>query len=266
MRPVDVDFIRAIAQRRAGLAMEGDRLYFVESRLTPIARREGAATVRALVDTMRAAPEERLEIAVTEALAAGDSQFFRDRTVFARLRDWLEQGAADQPLRVLCVGCGAGQEAYSIALTADRDEVEVVGLDLCSDLIEKARSGLYTQFEVQRGLPIRSLLAHFEKQDEAWRVSPRLRQRVRFERANLVEGLIDVGRFDLVLCRYVLPALTEGARHVAVQALSARLAPAGQLVLSPGETAEIPGLHIVDEAMGWHAAGRSAKTGAAAAA
>ena len=244
MTPQDFQYAVELARREAGLDIRADKGFFVDARLAPLARREGLASVDALVTRLRDGDEPALRRATAEALASPETCFFRDRQVFERLRSQvlpaLSERRGGRPLRVWCAGCGTGQEVYSLALTLEqgdgpRPKVEIYASDLSERALQKARSGLFTHFEVQRGLPIRLLLGHFEKVDDLWRVSSRLRQGVRWAQVNLAADLKGMGPFDVVLCRNVLSGFTREAAEAAMARLEGVLAPDGCLVLGLNE-------------------------------
>jgi len=243
----DMDLLAALARTRAGLKIESDKAYLVESRLNPLARREGFDSIESMVAALRAKREDRLIWAVVESLTLNETAFFRDREVFAHLRDDLLPALSrlrrDRPIRIWSAACSTGQEVYSLAMTASeaRDiepgaQFEFFGSDLSERCLEKAQSGLYTQFEVQRGLPIRALVKHFENQDEMWAISPRIRQAVRWRRINLMADLSPMGKFDAILLRNVLPGLDPGVRPRIIESLAARLEDDGVLLLGAGES------------------------------
>jgi chemotaxis protein methyltransferase CheR len=242
----DMDLLAALARNRAGLRIESDKAYLVESRLNPLARREGFESIETMVAALRAKRDDRLIWAVVEALTLNETAFFRDREVFAHLRDELLPALSrrhDRPIRIWSAACSTGQEVYSLAMTASeaRDiepgaQFEFFGSDLSERCLEKAQSGLYTQFEVQRGLPIRALVKHFENQDEMWAISPRIRQAVRWRRINLMADLSPMGKFDAILLRNVLSGLDPAVRPRVVESLAARLEDDGVLLLGAGES------------------------------
>ncbi len=243
MSPADLDFLQQLVQHRCGLSLRGDKGYFAESRLGALARREGLASVDALLERLREAPDERLAVATAEALAVTDTAFFRDGQAFERLkRDVLPTLAAsvgERPVQVWSAGCSTGQEAYSLAMLAEEQSppvrLEIVATDLSERVLEKAHSGLYTQFEVQRGLPIRLLLKYFERAGEMWAITPRLRAGVRWRRLNLVEERRSRRQFDLILCRNVLSYFEPERREKVLAQFMPALAPGGYLVLGLGE-------------------------------
>ena len=247
MTPEDMDLLAALARARAGLRIESDKTYLVESRLGPLARREGFESIEIMLASLRKSREDRLIWAVVEALTLNETAFFRDRMVFDHLRDELMPALShkrrDQPVRIWSAACSTGQEVYSLAMTAaeSRDiapgaRFEFFGSDLSERCLEKAQSGIYTQFEVQRGLPIRLLIKHFENKDEMWAISPRIRQAVRWRRINLMADLSGIGQFDIILLRYVLPGLDPGVQARILESLALRLSPDGVLILGADES------------------------------
>jgi len=247
--PEDMDLLVALARQRAGLRIESDKAYLVESRLNPLARREGFESIEAMIAILRADREDRLIWAVVEALTLNETAFFRDREVFAHIRDELLPSLSrlerDRPIRIWSAACSTGQEVYSLAMTAAeaRDiapgvRFEFFGSDLSDRCLEKAQSGLYTQFEVQRGLPIRLLVKHFENQDEMWAISPRIRQAVRWRRINLLADLSSMGKFDVILLRNVLPGLDPAVHGRVIESLATRLEDDGVLLVGSGESLE----------------------------
>lgn len=242
MNAEEVALITSLCRARAGMKLAPEKTYYMESRLGPVARREGFNSISELLAAVRARREEPLIWAVVEAMAAGETWFFRDRTPFRQFRDelapQLARARAGQPLRVWSAACATGQEVYSLAMTVaemvDVDpslRVELAASDLSSLALERAQAGVYNQFEVQRGLPIRLLARHFEKVDENWKLSAAIRQRVRWRRINLLAGLKSIGRFDVVFCRYVLGAMTEETQRKVVQELTLVMPDDGVLVL-----------------------------------
>lgn len=245
----DIRLLVALCKARAGLKVDPAKTYLIESRLAPLARREGYNSVEELIGGLRQRREEPLIWAVVEAMTLNETAFFRDREAFGLLRDevlpTLSRLRGPTPIRIWSAACSTGQEAYSLAMIAEEGKglepgarIEIYGSDLSERCLEKAQSGVYNPFEVQRGLPIRLLVQHFEKIDENWRLSPRIRQRVRWRRINLAADLGAVGRFDVILCRYVLSALDEGVRRKVLESLAAALPADGFLMLSPGEAPE----------------------------
>jgi chemotaxis protein methyltransferase CheR len=248
VKPEDIELIAALCRSRAGLRVDRDKTYLLESRLGPLARREGYDSIGEMIATLRNSREERLIWAIVEAMASTETSFFRDREAFKLLREdilpTLSRLRGPQPIRVWSAACATGQEAFSLAMVADDGEnlapgarIEIFASDLSERALEKAQSGLYTQFEVQRGLPIRRLLQHFEKTEEMWCLSPRIRQRVRWRRINLLADLSALGQFDVILARNLVTSLDPTARTRVLENLAGALAPDGFLMLGINETA-----------------------------
>jgi chemotaxis protein methyltransferase CheR len=239
--PVDSAFLSALCLARAGLRLDADKSYLIESRLGPVARREGFATPETLIQVLREGGDERLTWAAVEAMVLPETEFFRDRDVFHHLASEilpaLTRGRGDQPVRVWSTACGTGQEIYSLAmLLADAaptlgGRIELYASDLSERSLEKAQAGIYSQFEVQRGLPARMLVRHFEKRGEAFQLSPRIRQMVRWRRVNLMDDLSAYGQFELVVCRNLLVQLAPEALDRVHGQLKSVLAPGGRMVL-----------------------------------
>lgn len=232
---------------RAGLKVDPDKTYLLESRLAPVARREGFVSIADMVEGLNLRREERLVWAVVEAMAAGETSFFRDRKPFRLFRDEVLPSLArrreGRPIRVWSAGCGSGQEVYSLAMAVEEQraalggaKVELFASDISERALEKAQSGLYTQFEIQRGLPIRQLVRHFEKVDEMWAIAPHIRQMVRWRRVNLAGEFSGGAQFDVIFCRHVLGMLVEPMRARVLENLARALAPDGFLFLGEGET------------------------------
>jgi chemotaxis protein methyltransferase CheR len=232
----------ALCRARAGLKVAPDKTYLIESRLGPVARREGYDSISDLVGAVRERREEPLVWAVVEAMAGGETSFCRDREPFGEFRDELAPQLArvrgGAPIKVWSAACATGQEVYSLAMAAiemaEADpamRIEFAASDLSRLALERAQSGIFNQFEVQRGLPIRQLVRYFEKDGEQWRIAEEVRRRIRWRRINLIAGLRQIGRFDVVFCRYVLGHMTEEAQRKVVEDLTFILPADGVLVL-----------------------------------
>ncbi|THD60402.1 protein-glutamate O-methyltransferase CheR [Phenylobacterium sp.] len=262
MTSQDRELIARLCAERAGLRVDPDKAYLLENRLAPVARREGFASVHDLVCAIRDRDDDRLAWRAVEAMSPAETAFFREPQTFERivgeaLPD-LAMRREGGTLRLWSAACGAGQEVYSLAMALEESApagvtIEVFASDLCERRLEKAQAGLYSPFEVQRGLSARRLVRHFEGRDEAFALSPRVRQMVRWRRVNLMEDLSRLGQFDLVLCRGVLGGLLEDARARVLANLERTLKPGGWLVLGANEAA--PGLSALAGRPGFHTHG-----------
>lgn len=247
MNAEEVALVVSLCRARAGLKLSPEKTYLMESRLAPVARRESFESLSELLAAVRARRDEALIWSVVEAVACGETAFFRDRAPFQSFRDnlipQLAKARSGQPIRVWSAACATGQEVYSLAMLCDELaaadpglRIELAASDLSTRALERAQSGVYNQFEVQRGLPIRLLARHFEKADDLWRLSEAIRKKVRWRRINLVAGLTAIGRFDVVFCRYVLGQMTEEAQAKVLSELTSVIPEDGFLVIGQKET------------------------------
>ena len=253
MTPEERDHVAGLCATRAGLSIGTERAYLMENRLGLVARREGYGSITELVRALRDRGEERLVWAVVEAMAPAQTAFFREPEVFEALsRDLQAAAAHGSSLRVWSAACGTGQEIYSLAMLLEErgiEEVELFASDLGELRLEKARSGIYSQFEVQQGLSARRLVRHFTNSNDALLLDAALRRRVRWRRMNLMDIPAGVGVFDVILCRDLLGSLLPAASERVLANLTAALRPGGRLVLGASEAATpasglvpIPGL------------------------
>jgi chemotaxis protein methyltransferase CheR len=232
---------------RSGAVLTRDLSGAVAMRLMPLARREGFGSVHELVGAARIRADGALWANVADYLAQSDTRFFRDRALFKRLREDAIPAAlarrGHERIRIWSAACSTGQEAYSVAMAIEeiREQglnpaCEIIATDFSERLIEKARAGLYTQFEVQRGLPIRKLIAHFEKTGDLWRLSDRLRASVTFTPHNLMKHPGSLGQFDIIMLCHVLSGFDPETRAAVILRVADALAPNGVIALGEGET------------------------------
>lgn len=247
MTPQDYDFVRKLLKDRSGLVLGADKQYLVESRLLPVVRKNGHVSLNALIAALKAAPFSALATTVVEAMTTNESLFFRDKLPFENFRNLmmpalLEARAPTRQIRIWCAGAATGQEPYSLAMALkDMPQVagwriEILANDLSSDSLAKARAGLYSQFEVQRGLPIQLLIKHFTKSGDQWQISQEIRDMVTFRHFNLLTDFSALGEFDIVLCRNVLIYFDGPTKSAVLEKLAKVTAPDGYLLLGAAET------------------------------
>jgi chemotaxis protein methyltransferase CheR len=241
------EFLRRFLHQRSGLSLESDKLYMVESRLLPIAREAGLPDLPSLVKRLEAG-DRALSQAVIDAMTTNETFFFRDRVPFEKFRSvllpqLLATRASERRLRIWCAACSTGQEPYSLAMLLDEEarrlagwRIDIVATDLSRRAIESARQGLYSQFEVQRGLPITMLLRYFQRIGERWQISEFLRSRVQFSEFNLLSDYHALGRFDAIFCRNVLLYFDVPTKRDILNRLSQTLAPHGFMLMGSAET------------------------------
>ena len=248
MTDLEFDFLRGYLKQRSGLAMTAEKRYLVESRLAPVCRRFNLVSLHDLVGLLKVGHNNAIERAVVEAMTTNETFFFRDRVPFDLFRDVLlpqaiTRNQARRRLRVWCAAASTGQEPYSIAMLLQEAgqrlagwQVEIVATDLSTEVIERAKLGLYSHFEVQRGLPVQWLIKHFTQIGEQWQISPGLRAMVDYRQLNLLQGFDALGQFDIVFCRNVLIYFDAPTKADVLNRIAACLAPGGALVLGAAET------------------------------
>lgn len=247
MNSQDFEFVSQLLRKRAGIVLTGDKMYLLESRLAPLARKEGLPSIDDLITVVRSRRDERLIAQVVDVMTTNETFFFRDRTPFDHLKEAifpvLAQARRGSRIRIWCAACSTGQEPYSIAMMLDQNPaltggvpVEIVATDISDRCLERARQGLFTQFEVQRGLPIQMLMHYFTQQDDHWRISERLRQMVSFRKLNLIEPAYNLGQFDVVLCRNVLIYFDGPTKSAVLERVASAMNPGGFLLMGAAES------------------------------
>ncbi len=237
-----------LLKNRSGLVIGPDKLYLLETRLASILKREKLRDLAALAERLRAPATEPLIRQVVEAMTTNESFFFRDDKPFQHFRNHalpklLASRTAGAPLRVWSAASSSGQEAYSVAMilsecraSVGERRVEIIGTDLARDQVARARDGLYTQFEVQRGLPVQLLMRYFRKEESGWRISEAIRAMVQYREWNLLADLRPLGQFDVVFCRNVLIYFDQPTKAKVLDAVSQQMPADGLLYLGGAET------------------------------
>jgi chemotaxis protein methyltransferase CheR len=247
MKPTDFDFIAAMVRERSGLVLSADKTYLIESRLAPLARRDGFPSIDELVTAIKVRRDSNLIDSVVDAMTTNETFFFRDKTPF----DIFEQTILPElvarkkggTIRVWCAAASTGQEPYSLAMVADAMgsrmggcKLEILGTDISERCLEKAKAGVYTQFEVQRGLPVQMLLKHFKKDGDAWKIDDRLKANIRYRPMNLLDDFRGLGRFDVIFCRNVLIYFDVQTKKQVLERMSSQVEGPGYLLLGAAET------------------------------
>lgn len=248
MDPKDFEFISALLKDRSGLALTMDKAYLLESRLMPVARKRGLNGLSELIVEMRAKKEEALIVEVNEAMTTNESFFFRDTKPFDLLRDVvlppiMEKRAAQKRLKIWCAAASSGQEPYSIAMVLKELgpkvsgwNIDILGTDISRDILDKASKGSYSQFEVQRGLPIQLLLKYFDKDGEVWQIKDEIRKMIQYKFYNLLDNLSSLGKADIVFCRNVLIYFDPETKGRVLEQIASLMPDDGMLFLGGAET------------------------------
>ena len=241
--------LAGLLEARTGQQLTMSRRWRIETALQPLMRERSIGSLDGLVAALVARSDERLADAVVEALLNNETFFFRDRQCFdlllgPGLRRLEALRRRERRLAIWCAGCSTGQEAYSIAMHFAEHKarwsgwtIDIVGTDVSRSAVEQAKSGVYSQFEVQRGLPVLQMMRWFEElPGAAWRIAPDLRRAVRFEVGSLLGPSAPAERFDVILCRNVLLYFSPEMRRSAFVRLASAAAEDGALMLGAGET------------------------------
>ena len=247
MNGQDFEFVSQLLHKRAGIVLTTDKMYLLESRLAPLARKEGLPSIDDLIQVVRSRRDERLITQVVDVMTTNETFFYRDKTPFNHLKEAilpiLGQARRGGRIRIWCAACSTGQEPYSIAMMLDQMPqltggvpVEIIASDISDRCLDRARQGLFTQFEVQRGLPIQTLMQYFTQQDDHWRISERMRQQVSFRKLNLIDPSYAHGKFDVIFCRNVLIYFDAPTKSDVFERLSQAMNPGGFLVLGAAES------------------------------
>ncbi len=248
MTPQDYAYLSKLLNERSGLQLAGDKQYLIESRLLPVARQNNCSSIGELVMKLKAFAQEPLRQRVTEAMTINESFFFRDKTPFDRFQDTVllfmrTARASTKRIRIWCAAASTGQEPYSLAIMLKQAKeefagwkIEIVATDISTEVLEKAKSGLYTQFEVQRGLPIQQLLKYFKQDGDQWRISQELRDMVQYRQHNLLDDFASLGMFDVIFCRNVLIYFDSKTKQDVLTRISRSLVKDGHLLLGAAET------------------------------
>jgi chemotaxis protein methyltransferase CheR len=246
--PAEYDYLRQFLKARSGLVLSNEKQYLIESRLLPVARKAGLQSIAALVGKLRDPREAQLADAVVEAMTTNESFFFRDKIPFEHftqvmMPEMLQKRAAKRQIRIWCAAASTGQEPYTLAMCLKEMaprlagwRVEIVGTDISNEVLDRAKSGSYTQFEVQRGLPIQLLLKYFTQHGDTWTISSEIRSMVQYRKFNLLDSFASLGQFDIVFCRNVLIYFDQPTKTDILSRISRTMTPDGFLVLGAAET------------------------------
>jgi chemotaxis protein methyltransferase CheR len=245
--PPDYEYLRKLLKDQSGLDLSADKQYLIESRLMPLSRKAGLAGIPELVQKMKAGSTS-LVAQVVEAMTTNETFFFRDKIPFDHFRqsimpEIMKARTARKSIRIWCAAGSTGQEPYSLAMCLKEMDsqlagwrVEIIATDLSQEVLEKSKTGLYSQFEVQRGLPIQLLVKYFKQNGEFWQINPDIRAMVQHRQLNLLHDFSQFGTFDVIFCRNVLIYFDQDTKINIFSRLCKIMEPDGFLVLGAAET------------------------------
>jgi chemotaxis protein methyltransferase CheR len=247
VNPPDYEYLRKLLKDRSGLDLSADKQYLIESRLLPLSRKCGVAGIGELVQKMKDGSASIIS-QVVEAMTTNETFFFRDKVPFDHFRDLimselLKARAGRKSIRIWCAAGSTGQEPYSLAMCLKEMSaatagfrIEIIATDLSQEVLEKSRAGIYSQFEVQRGLPIQLLVKYFRQTGEFWQISADIRAMVQHRQLNLLHDLSGLGVFDVIFCRNVLIYFDQDTKINVFNRLAKAVEADGFLVLGAAET------------------------------
>ena len=250
MNPQDFEYLKDFLKTRSGIVLSADKLYLVESRLTPVARDLGMSGIDELIGALRKTADESLKTKITDAMTTNESFFFRDQTPFDNLRDHVlpsmvaaRKAKGQNRIRIWSAACSSGQEPYTIAMMLLENKAkfgemsfEILATDLSTEIVDKAKEGAYSQFEVQRGLPIQLLVKYFTQKDTSWQISDEIRKMIRFQTFNLLDSYGVLGKFDIIFCRNVLIYFDQDTKGAILGRMADISAPDASLFLGGAES------------------------------
>jgi chemotaxis protein methyltransferase CheR len=248
MKPADFDFLASFLKSTSGLVIGPDKMYLVESRLLPIARKRSLPGLPELIGALRLGKDATLIQDIMEAMTTNESFFYRDKMPFDNLRNdilpkILETRKTQRQLRIWSAAASTGQEPYSIAMVLKEMgaafqgwRLDIIGTDISREVLEKARAGMYSQFEVQRGLPIQMLVKYFKQIGEMWQIDSALRAMVTLKETNLLSNFSGLGSFDIIFCRNVLIYFDQATKKDILERMVKLMPTDGYLFLGAAET------------------------------
>lgn len=244
----DMEYVQKLVRKHSAIVLENDKEYLVEARLQNVARSAGLLSVTALITQLRATTVNGMHHDVVEAMTTNESSFFRDVHPFEALKkvvlpDLLQKRATESLLRIWCAACSTGQEPYTLAMLLrehfpllNRWRVEILASDLSTKVLDRARQGIFSQLEVNRGLPAAFLVKYFQKQGVDWQIKDDIRKMVQFRQLNLIEPWPLLPPMEIVFVRNVLIYFDVETKKRILAKVRGLLRPDGYLFLGGAET------------------------------
>lgn len=245
----DFDLYRDLLYEKSGLVITPDKTYLLDSRLTPVAKKWNFPTIDALTVALRAFPDPGLIIDIVEAMTTNETSFYRDQKPFTIFETIVlpaihaARMKGTRKIRIWCAAASTGQEPYSLCMLLREKEalwrgctIEIVGTDISKEALDIARAASYSQFEVQRGLPITHLMKYFKQAGERWQLNDDIRKMVRYDYFNLLGDMKSLGQFDIIFCRNVLIYFDEKTKGQVLAKMAGQITPDGFLFMGGAET------------------------------
>lgn len=245
----DFDLYQSLLYEKSGLVITQDKTYLLDSRLTPVAKKWNYTNLDAMTVALRAFPDQGLIKDIVEAMTTNETSFFRDQKPFDLFQNLVLPAVVQnrqkgiKKIRIWCAAASTGQEPYTLAMILREKEslwrgftIEIVGTDISEEALDIAKAGQYSQFEVQRGLPITHLMKYFKQIDDKWQISDDIRNMIKYSYFNLLTDMKLLGTFDIIFCRNVLIYFDEKTKGQVLARMSGQIAPDGFLFMGGAET------------------------------
>ncbi len=248
MKTIDFDVYKNMLYAKSGYVITTDKAYLLESRLAPVIKKHGIENMDALTMKLRGAPPQALVDDIVDAMTTNETMFFRDQKPFDKFRDLvvpsiIKAKGPNCTIRIWSAACSSGQEPYTLAITMKENaakwagvKFEIFATDLSRDILAQAQAAKYSQFEVQRGMPIMMLVKYFNQTGETWTVKDDLKSMVQFRQFNLLDPMEAFGTFDVIFCRNVLIYFDQQTKGKILDKLARRMANHGFLFMGGAET------------------------------
>jgi len=248
LSPKDLDYVRHLVRTRSAMVLDPGKAYLVQSRLEPLAKSEGLASLTKLVQILRQSPYGVLHKKVVEAMTTNETSFFRDLTPFQVLREQLfpeiiARKGASKRLNMWCGASSSGQEPYSVMFTILEHfpelkdwVIQFIATDISEEMVAKCREGKYNQLDLNRGLPINYLTNFFSKKGMSWQVQDDIRHRIDFKQMNLAGPWMAFPTMDVVFLRNVMIYFDIETKKQILANIGKILDPNGYLILGGSET------------------------------
>lgn len=247
MNIADFEIYKDLLKEKSGLSLTQDKAYLIRSRLNPISKKWGYDNISVMTHVLRGVPPKDLIDDIIEAMTTGDTSFFRNKKAFDVIRDtvlpyYLSRQGGDKHIKIWCAAASSGQEPYSLAMLLKEEQENmpdwrftITASDISHEILERAKEGVYTQFESQRGLSVSMLMKYFSQNGNTWSLSDEIKQMVQFKDFNLLDDMSNMGQFDIIFCRNVLVYFDEETRRDVLSRLNGQLADDGLLFLGYDE-------------------------------
>jgi chemotaxis protein methyltransferase CheR len=247
LKKQNYDFVELLLKTESGIIVTPDKMYLLETRLSPVAQRHQFEHIDQMLERLKLVPDKALQKDIIEAMTTNETSFFRDSSPFDKFKNVMMpfyiKNRPNKHLRIWSAACSSGQEAYSLCMVIKEMgllnqgwKFDIIGTDLSTDILEQAKRATYTQFEVQRGLPIQMLVKYFSQDGTNWKLKDEIKNMVDFKPLNLLHDFKHLGQFDIVFCRNVLIYFDVPTKGKILSNIAAQMKQDGVLMLGGAET------------------------------